>query len=408
MVREIVAGVGRPPLEAVVFVAPLASDAKAPGSDALLATIGEQVAGRLGGRARFVATPLTLAAARAEARDARGFLYLRVAIAGGRLRLVADAYPVARSVWARARAAHRGPVAHAQAQAPIDAEVRSYLEPLSFEAQPKVAQYDGADAEILALACGDLDGDGGSELFTMTRHRVVQVRLAEAQVERVAEAKWSEHAPVAPVPLREPLGFATVVEGPSGYLDVSVTDREGSLRLGAGLAVLHKPGGLAVPHGATTACARIENLLLGPARKPCSPSEQAPPFDDVGHPTDALAATHWVSPGGEGTPTVALRKQGMLVVRRGAEELVIAPSGAQLAVGDLDQDGALEVVSALDTLAPKHDAVEVRTLTATGTVKKRARLPAPLGVRALAICPPDGPGVAPLVVATGTQLWVVR
>ncbi|MEJ7733203.1 MAG: MMPL family transporter [Polyangiaceae bacterium] len=37
-----------------------------------------------------------------------------------------------------------------------------------------------------------------------------------------------------------------------------------------------------------------------------------------------------------------------------------------------------------------------------------ARLPAAAGVQALAVCPPDGPGRAPFVVATADEIWVVR
>ena len=177
-------------------------------------------------------------------------------------------------------------MAHAQAHAPIDAEVRGYLEPLNFETKPKITKYSGADPEIIALACGDLDGDGGADLVTMTRRRILTVRLAEAKVVRLAEAKWSELSPVAPAPLREPFGFATVVEQ-GRYLDVSITDRAGSVRLDGSLTSLKTLKGLAVPHGRATACAGFGELLLGKTMRPCllpcptcatRPTRWPPPF----------------------------------------------------------------------------------------------------------------------------------
>lgn len=408
VVRAIATGVRKAPPKARVFVGPLVSDAKAPRGDALLAKLVEQVAGRLGSHVEHVAEPVTRDEARSRAHDVRGFLYLEVAIAGGRLRVTADAYPVPRSVWAKARAAKPGPVAHAQAHAPIDAEVRSYLEPLGFEAAPHVAKYTGADPEILALACGDLDGDGASELLTMTRQRVLEVRLVGTEVTPIREAKWDALAPIAPVPLREPFGFATIVEGPAGYVDVSLTDRAGSVRLDGELALVKALKGTAVPHGGATACTDVENLLLGKGRVACSATDAAPALTDVRHPTDALASMFVIGKDGAGRVTVALRKNTTLVVHDDDGDKIIARVGAQLAMGDVDQDGAPEVLSTVDTLAPKFDAVEVRSLLARGTVKKRMKLPVADGVRAVAVCPPDGPLRAPVVIATGTEIWVVR
>lgn len=406
--RAIAAGVGKAPPKARVFVAPLVSDAKAPRGDALLEKLAEQVAGRLGTHVEHAGEPVSLAEARERARDVRGFLHLEVAITRGRLRVTADAYPVPRSVWAKARAARPGPVAHAQAHAPIDAEVRGYLEPLGFEATPHVAKYTGADPEILALACGDIDGDGESELVTMTRQRVLEVRLVGTEVAPIAEAKWDALAPIAPVPLREPFGFATIVEGPVGYVDVSLTDRAKSVRLDGELGLLAALDGTAVPHGGVTACTGVKDLRLGTSRAACAPSDAPPPPVDVRHPTDALASMFVIGPDGTGRPAVALRKESTLIVRDDDGDKIIARVGAQLAMGDVDQDGAPEVLSSIDTLAPKRDAVEVRSILPRGTVKKRMTLPVPSGVRAVAVCPPDGPRRAPLVIATGSEIWVVR
>jgi len=83
--------------------------------------------------------------------------------------------------------------------------------------------------------------------------------------------------------------------------------------------------------------------------------------------------------------------------------------GAQLAVGDLDQDGDPELLGSIDTLNAADDAVVVKTWRrATGKIEERLRIPAAAGVRAIGVCPPDGPGRAPFVVATADEIWVVR
>jgi hypothetical protein len=82
--------------------------------------------------------------------------------------------------------------------------------------------------------------------------------------------------------------------------------------------------------------------------------------------------------------------------------------GAQLALGDLDGDGAVELVSSLDTRDPKLDAVVVRTLVPNQAAAERFRVPVPAGVRALGVCPQRAGAMSPLVVATGDGVWVIR
>ncbi len=67
-----------------------------------------------------------LARRRAPAADHDGALVqLGVEIAAGKLRVTADVYPMPRSVWSKIRDPEPGPIAHAFAEAPIDAEVRA-------------------------------------------------------------------------------------------------------------------------------------------------------------------------------------------------------------------------------------------------------------------------------------------
>ncbi len=410
--RTIAAGLGRVPDKTLVVSAALATDTPAPRAAALSAKLTELVAGRLGAGVTFEPAPITLDEARPKAAARPGFVWLEPKISGGRLRLSADAYPVPSTVWSRARSRRPGPIAHAFAQARIDAEVRSFLRPIPF-VDPKVAKFDGADPDIVAMACGDLDGDGGSDLVTMTRQRILQVRLADGKVSRVREAQWSDLAAVAPVPLRQPLGFTTIVEAsssaePSGYLDVSLSDRAQSVRLDPDFAVLRKLEGFAVPSGRATACTWIYDLLLGDKLTACGPRDAAPELPQIKHRSDALAADVLVARNGTHKALVALRRNNGLVVRGPGGDMIIGRVGAQLAIGDVDQDGSADLVTTLDVLSRKHDVVQLRTVLPSGTVKRRFTLPVPTGVDALAICPPDGPGRAPIVLASKSQLWVLR
>jgi hypothetical protein len=106
---------------------------------------------------------------------------------------------------------------------------------------------------------------------------------------------------------------------------------------------------------------------------------------------------------------IAWRGQQALSLRLGdGRPLLLGGSGAQIAVGDLDQDGALDVASSRDVLSPGKDAVQLRSLQSDGRVERRFELAVPGGVSALAVCPPDGPGRAALLVATGNELWELR
>jgi hypothetical protein len=137
---------------------------------------------------------------------------------------------------------------------------------------------------------------------------------------------------------------------------------------------------------------------------------------------DAFASTVVVDPNGDRHFVVALREpSGRLRLRiddvsvRGIEGVF----GAQLAAGDLDQDGSPEIVTTNDGEA---DAVNVLTWTsaksgpssasgpngAAGQLVPRLHLPAPAGVRALAMCPAEQGGEPALLAVVGDEVWLVR
>ena len=82
--------------------------------------------------------------------------------------------------------------------------------------------------------------------------------------------------------------------------------------------------------------------------------------------------------------------------------------GAQVAVADLDLDGNPELVTSNDTLDAQADALLVRTWQPDGNLAERWRIPVPAGIRALAVCPPERHGPRAIVLATPSEVWIIR
>jgi hypothetical protein len=398
------------PARVLVVAAPLTSDAAAPRGAELAALVAAQIAGRRGEGARAHAAALPLAAAREAALGEAALLHVVPTIAAGKLRVAIDLYPVPSTLWARLRDPAPGPAAHAFAEAPVDAEVRSYLAPVPLGAA-SIERARSFEGDVVALACGDLDGDGALEIASVSRRRVTTLRLRGAKVAPLRSRPWGELAPVSPAPLREPIAFATIGDrGALATLDVGLTDRARSLRLDASLEITAAFPGLALPDPGGTACAAVAGAAIAGPLAPCVAGDRAPLAPAPLAPADAYAAASLVGPRGERRGVSASREGAKVELRdESGRRQAIDGAGAQLALGDLDQDGMVEIIHSLDTLSPLSDAVVVRSwLAPEGRVVERYRLPAPAGVRALAVCPPDGPGAAPFVVATSDEVWIVR
>lgn len=125
---------------------------------------------------------------------------------------------------------------------------------------------------------------------------------------------------------------------------------------------------------------------------------------------DVVAAAHLVSPEGKPFNVFAGREEGILELFDDEGHVFKGTTvGAQLAVGDLDQDGNPEILSSSDVVFPKPDAVAVRTWDRKLNVLRDAlTFPVAAGVHALAICPPESAARPAFVIATVDDLAVMR
>jgi hypothetical protein len=95
---------------------------------------------------------------------------------------------------------------------------------------------------------------------------------------------------------------------------------------------------------------------------------------------------------------------GSLRLRAGDRSGNLESVGAQIAIGDLDEDGIAEVIT---TAEEGEDAITIWSWRGRELVP-RLKIPAPAPVRTLAVCPADDSGLRPLVAVVGGEVWVVR
>jgi len=414
---------GDVPTSAIVVAAPLSSDVPAPHGDELAARVALLVAGKLGASAHPQAAHLDVARALAGKKGA--LVYLQVEIARGEVRVVADLYPVMSNAWDRVRAPAPAPRSHAFASAPIDAEVRTFLAPIVLE-QLHVHKSKHDRGDVLAAACGDIDGDGGMEVALVSRTTVAWGHLRSGRFVVAHQAPWSALAQRAPVPFREPLATAAIAsrrseprdapQGTSapfvpigGELFAGLTDR-GGVALSRDLLGSSPLVGLPIPFsgpGPGVACVRTNPALVafdGPATG-CGALSTPFAVDAPATRYDTFSELDLVGQNGQSRMVVAAREPtGALHVKLGDETTLVEGVGAQMVLADLDEDGVPEVVTTADS---GEDAIVISSLRG-GELHQRARFAAPGGVRSLAVCPPEELGVPALVAVVGGEVWVVR
>jgi hypothetical protein len=405
--QEAAQSLGLSPASSVVVAAPLVSDDPAPKGDDLALRMAALVAGRLGASARAHPQTAQLGPARTIAGRASALVYVQTAIAKGDLRTTVDVYPSMANAWDRIRNPMPSPIGHAFTSVKVDAEVRSFLTPLLLEeASVHRARHDESD--VLAAACGDVDGDGGDEIVLVSRERVAMGRVRGARFVVERTAAWNELAPRAPVPMRELLAGAVAL---AGSVAVGSTER-GSVSLTADFAGHAPLAGVPAMGFDGVVCLMPEPSAGGFDGAPfdCTPARDPRPKMAVPLPRfDAFAAAAVGDAQGAVHATVAVREPGGKLRVRSGEGPVFAPDGtfgAQLAVYDLDQDGVPEVAASADG---PDDAIDVWSFASDGSgLRPRMHLPAPAGVRALAVCPPEEHGEPVLVAVVGGEVWLVR
>ncbi len=405
---EVAQALGPVPPGAMVIASPLASDAHAPKGDELSVRVASLIAGQMGGPARAYVHSEPLSMARGIASKGALLVYVQVEVARGQLRATADLYPVFSNGWDRVRTPLPSPRAHAFAAAPIDAEVRTYLPPLTLEgvAVHKVTHELG---EVLGAACGDLDGDGGNELVLLTRASIVWGRAISGKFVPTRTASWEALARRVPVPFRDPLETAAIVprrDHSGGDLFVGSTDR-GGLAVSRDLLAASPLLGLPILVGETVRCVKPN----APASSfegsffDCSSGKRALDGEPSATRYDAVATTDLVSKDGGTRRVVAARApDGALHLRSGDDAGTLEGVGADVALGDLDEDGVAEVVT---TAGSGEDAITISSWRGR-ELAPRVRIPAPARVKALSICPAEDSGVRALVAVVGSEVWIVR
>ena len=272
------------------------------------------------------------------------------------------------------------------------------------------------EREIIALGCGDVDGDGALEIVTLSRRRVAIGRARGGRFVTRHSAVLRDFAGVAPTPMREPLGGVAIVAskrtGP--YLDIGISDRARGARLDGELHLLGAIQGVpfATPDG--DACLRFQGSTLATTVRPCAETDTAPTAYGRDGPLDAAATGIFVTSRGVLATVDAARdpRTGEVALRSADRSATLSRAGAQIALADLDQDGTPEVISSLDVLTKPgggaDDALVITTWETDGSLRERSRTDVPTGIRALAACPPEGNGPGAVVLATAGELWIVR
>jgi len=403
---EAAQGLGQTPAAVVVVAAPLVTDQPAPRGDEMALKIAALVAGRLGAGARAHPQTQALAAARALAGRASALVFVQVEVAKGDLRTTLDVYPSMANAWDRIRNPLPAPTSHAFASEKIDAEVRTFLAPLVLE-QASVHKARHDEGDVLAAACGDVDGDGGDEIVLVSRARIAMGRVRGGKFVAERTAAWSALTPRAAVPTREPLASAVVAPG---AVHLGTTDRAG-LSLTPDLAGHTLVAGIPAWSAEGLVCLQPSAAAgaFDGAPVSCTQARDAKPKMAVPAPRfDAFASSSIVDASGAARSVVVVREpSGKLRVKLG--DAAVSPDGdfgAQLAVLDLDQDGVPDVAT---SASGPDDAVNVFSLASpTGELRGRLHLAAPAGVRAYAACPPEEGGEPVLLAVVGSELWLVR
>lgn len=367
--------------------------------------LAQVVAATLGNGASAAPRTATSSQAQGLAANYGKLVFLAPKVNGARFEVVADVSEVPRNFWARTRGVKPSSIQHAFVQQPLDAELRSFL-PRPPLVVTRVDKAKHAIQTPVAIACGDIDDDQGLELLVVGRHELGLGRLRDGRFVPRATARWSDLSPVAPAPSRQVMASAWIG---AGQARVGTSDRAHAVVLGPDLRIRQSLGHL-VPW-APSQCAMVSSTTIVPTPVPCETAlrPSAPNSDTSGvHAVAGAQISRLHAPPFIARATFDADTDQAILRDGNNREVSLSEVGAQIAVGDVDGDGQAELITSRATLEPAKDALDVHTWATNGRLVRRFSVPAPRGIAALAVCPAEDLGLAPIVVATSDELWVVR
>jgi len=404
-----------PTTPAFAAVTPLAgvtlAEAERAQLDAKLARVlGSAVTGARGRGA----TALTEGAARERSRElGLALVLVRPTLAGGLLSVDVDVIEWELSFWARTRKPGGTVVTHASFSEPADTEIRRYLQRppglLRSELRFAIPERDG-----IALACGDVQAPGATELLIVGRRQLhigALTRPKSGQRGTFAarrSAAWDDLSPLSPHPLRAPLAAAQLTPGTAL---IGSSDRAASIALSADLAAPR----FAEPQLpiAPERCHALTQSGIATASQPCAaltsarPETREPAAATAGYDGVAFLA-HTDERGIVRTYELVSSRSGLLTVTIDSpleeRRVVQLPrGGAQVALADLDGDAVVEAITTAPAGA-ERETLMIHALTDEGAVLVATRSVGP--VRALAVCPFDGENPQRLAVLLADEVRV--
>lgn len=394
---------------ALVVGEPLQSDITAPRAAQLVERVVSLVSGCLGPLSKAETSLMPLVQARAAAAPFPHLAFVQTRITAGVLQITIDLYPVAKTIWDRAVSEQPGAIAFGFGTARIDAHVRTFLSPIRLISRTP-RKIPMSDPTVLALGCDDIDGDGALELVLVSRQVITTARVVHGVLTPIKQVPWNQISPISPSPWRQP--FASVATEHKRVW-VGCTDRAQSAALDENLGVVATFSTMPVVTFDGIRCVqpRLGSFSTDVSR--ClngrdDTDSSLTPSVSAAFPFDASAAATSIDPHGTLRSVWAVRNptDASLDLRDnlGARHIVFNV-GAQITIGDIDQDGDIDIITSKNVLVPTKDAIVMRSWRANGSVEKRWEIPVQTGIQAVAACPADSDEQNTIAVATSNSVW---